>query len=207
LNSISVNIPNFIYTVDSNVQQALKTTGYHRIVVQTTLDANSDSISERITSALEQSSGKPGGFTVTNLVKQKEALNNIINIVSLILMCVGAVALVVASIGIMTVMLVSVNERTREIGIKKSIGATKGVIIREFLCESAILSLSGCLVGFIIAISTVGIGSAVLNVDLSISNQVLLFSTVLSAFIGIAFGVYPAYRASQLKPVDALRHE
>lgn len=200
-------IPNFIYTADKNVQQALNTSGYHRIVVKTNINTNMDSISERLASTLERSSGKYGGYTVTNLVKHKEALNNIMDIVSTILLCVGAVALIVASIGIMTVMLVSVSERTREIGIKKSIGATKGIIIREFLCESALLSLSGCIIGFIIVLISVVIGSVALNINLSISYDVLIFTVLLSAFTGIAFGVYPAYRASQLKPVDALRYE
>ncbi|MDD5924105.1 MAG: ABC transporter permease [Clostridia bacterium] len=198
-------IPDFVYTVDKNVQQALKTTGFHRIAVMSDENSNTDMVCNRILKRLSSVTGDNEGFTVTNLAKQKQSLSNIMDIVSIVLYCVGIISLVVASIGIMTVMLVSVSERTAEIGIKKSIGASKSIIIKEFLCESLVLSLIGCLIGIILCLCVAILVRQMFDLNMMISGKEILISIAISMLTGISFGVYPAIRASNLKPVDALR--
>ncbi|MCR5636886.1 MAG: ABC transporter permease [Clostridiales bacterium] len=200
-------IPDFVYTSDANLKQIIKTNGYHRVAVASYENQDTTALSDRIISRLEASSGKKGAYTITDLAKQKESLFNIMNIITLVLYCVGAVSLIVASIGIMTVMLVSVNERTREIGIKKSIGATRSIIIKEFLTESILISLIGCVTGIAFSAIILFIAGTVLDIRLNISLEIIAISCVLSVFTGVVFGVYPAVRAAGLRPVDALRTE
>ena len=107
----------------------------------------------------------------------------------------------------MTVMLVSVNERTREIGIKKSIGAKRKVIMLEFLLEATLISLIGCIAGVIIGNMISLLGAISIGMSLKLRLDIMIIAVTFSLFSGIIFGVYPAAKASNLKPVDALRNE
>ena len=118
---------------------------------------------------------------------------------------VGAVSLLVASLSIMTVMLVSVSERTREIGVKKSLGATRRVILLEFMFEALLLSLLGCVCGLAAGCLLSLAASAVVQAPFSLRGDVVLLSLVFSMVSGVVFGVYPAALAARLNPVDALR--
>ena len=111
------------------------------------------------------------------------------------------------SLSIMTVMLVSVSERTREIGIKKAIGAKQSAILFEFLLEAIMLSIIGCLIGIITGYLISYAGTAYFNISLDIRWDIMLLAVGFALFTGTIFGVYPAYKASRLKPVDALRFE
>ena len=108
---------------------------------------------------------------------------------------------------VMTVMLSSVSERTREIGIKKAIGATRGRIMGEFLAEAVVLSLIGSLIGIAFGCLAAWGGGAILGVTVPISLNTLLGLILFTVFTGAVFGVYPAFKAAQLRPVDALRTE
>ena len=200
-------IPDFVYTSDNNLKQILKTDGYHRVAVSASDAVDTEALSNRIISRLESVSGKKNAYNVTDLAKQKESLFNIMNIITLVLWCMGTVSLIVSSIGIMTVMLVSVSERTKEIGIKKSIGATKAVIVKEFLTESALISLIGCIAGITLSAIILYTVRNVLDIGIDMTVGVVAASCMLSLASGIIFGMYPALRAAGLKPVDALRTE
>ena len=128
-----------------------------------------------------------------------------LDMITLILSAVGAVSLLVASLSIMTVMLVSVSERTREIGVKKSLGATRRSILLEFLFEALLLSLTGCLLGLAAGCLLSLGGSVLLNASFQMRGDILALSLLFSVFSGVIFGVYPAYQAAKLRPVDALR--
>jgi len=124
-----------------------------------------------------------------------------------LLAAIAGVSLVVGGIGIMNIMLVSVTERTREIGIRMSVGARKQDILLQFLSESVILSLLGGLIGILLALLISGILQTFLNMPTVISPSVILASTGFAAGVGIFFGFYPARKAANLYPIDALRYE
>lgn len=145
------------------------------------------------------------------VLASNEILNTFQNITGLITIFLGILAgisLLVGGIGIMNIMLVTVTERTREIGLRKAVGARKGDILLQFLTESAVVALVGGGIGIVIAIATAVMVSAVVP-DLTVTVQLdsVLLATAISIAIGVFFGIYPANRAAGLNPIDALRYE
>jgi len=126
---------------------------------------------------------------------------------SLGLRAIAAISLVVGGIGIMNIMLVSVTERTKEIGIRKSLGARKKDILLQFLIESIILSGAGGIIGTLIGLGLSNIATKFMNVDSTISVNAIITAVVFSFGVGIFFGLFPANKASNLDPIDALRYE
>lgn len=120
---------------------------------------------------------------------------------------IAAISLLVGGIGIMNIMLVSVTERTREIGIRKSLGACTRDIMIQFLTESAILSACGGLVGILLGVGIVFLGGAVLGVGVVVKPGVVLLAVGFSALVGVFFGIYPAAKAAKKDPIEALRYE
>ncbi|MDW8055020.1 MAG: FtsX-like permease family protein, partial [Anaerolineae bacterium] len=120
---------------------------------------------------------------------------------------IASVSLVVGGIGIMNIMLVSVTERTREIGIRMAVGAKPKDIRIQFLIESVFLTMIGGIVGLLLGVFASFIVSSIMQWPISISPFSALIAFSFSAFIGIFFGFYPAYKASSLNPIDALRYE
>lgn len=143
-------------------------------------------------------------YSVTSQNSMLDAMDDINSTLTLLLGGIASISLVVGGIGVMNVMLVSVTERTKEIGIRKSLGARKRDILTQFLVESLVLSILGGLLGIILGIV---IGRVAENMGYVFTNSVsiMLISFFSSAGIGIIFGIFPAYRAACLKPIDALR--
>lgn len=206
-NLIGEYIPTFIYVPYTTVQSAAGREDFDEIAVKIHPGDSADGIGKRIVNLLDRSKGTNGAFVSSNLAKQKDGLMRILDIVTLVLSAVGAISMLVASLSIMTVMLVSVHERTREIGIKKALGATRGAIMLEFLAEAVLLSLVGCLFGLGTGYLISCAGAAYFHVALRMRLDIMLLAAAFSICSGIVFGVYPAYQASKLKPVDALRQE
>ena len=120
---------------------------------------------------------------------------------------IAAISLVVGGIGIMNIMLVSVTERTREIGIRKALGARTRDVMIQFLTESAILSACGGMIGILIGVGLVSLGGALLQVRVVVKPSVVLMAVSFSAIVGIFFGLYPASKAAKADPIEALRYE
>jgi len=120
---------------------------------------------------------------------------------------IAAISLLVGGIGIMNIMLVTVTERTREIGLRKALGAKKKTIITQFLIESIMLTFIGGIVGIIVGVIASYIISKVASSAFYVSPSSILLATIVSAGIGIIFGWYPARKASQMQPIEALRYE
>ncbi len=121
---------------------------------------------------------------------------------------IGAISLLVSGIGIMNIMLVSVRERTREIGIRKAIGARRSDILIQFLVEAVVLSLIGGIIGILLTYVVTSIaGNMIDGIDPRLSLNTILISTIFSFAVGVVFGLYPALKASKLTPVEALRYE
>jgi putative ABC transport system permease protein len=146
-------------------------------------------------------------FNVRNLTDIADAADQSSAIMTKLLAAVAGVSLLVGGIGIMNIMLVSVTERTREIGIRMAIGARSGVIRRQFLIESMTLSLVGGILGVMFGVGTALTISNTLHWPTAISPISVVVAVVFSVFVGVAFGYYPARKAAALDPIDALRYE
>ncbi len=146
-------------------------------------------------------------FTITPQTSLLSTASSVSKALTVLLVGIAAIALVVGGIGVMNIMLVSVTERIREIGLRKALGATPGVILRQFLIEATVLGIMGGIFGVAVGI----IGAVVLPhfiaQPIAISTLAIVGSVVVAAGIGLVFGVYPASRAARLSPIDALRSE
>ncbi|MBT9553492.1 MAG: ABC transporter permease [Hydrogenophaga sp.] len=146
-------------------------------------------------------------FNVLDTKQLAETLSGTTKILTMLLGAVAAVSLLVGGIGIMNIMLVSVTERTREIGLRLAIGALEREVLLQFLIEAVVLAALGGLIGIVLATgASIGL-SALMNVPYQFNLSVNLLSFLFSAAIGVLFGFFPARRAARLNPIDALRHE
>lgn len=149
----------------------------------------------------------PGDFFTQTAVEQMGSVDSVMGALSMAVGGIAAISLLVGGIGIMNIMLVSVTERTREIGIRKALGARTMDVLVQFLTESAILSACGGIIGVILAVSIVSIGGAALGLPVIIKPGVIIMAVSFSAIVGIFFGIYPASKAAKADPIDALRYE
>jgi putative ABC transport system permease protein len=146
-------------------------------------------------------------YSIQSMLDILDQINNVLGIFTTFITAVAAISLLVGGIGVMNIMLVSVTERTREIGIRKAIGATTNNILFQFLAESAIISLIGGIIGMIIGIGGAKLIGGFVDIVPKISATVVIGTILFSSAIGIFFGIYPARKAANLKPIDALRYE
>ena len=146
-------------------------------------------------------------YTVTSLSEMLEMVESMTGMMTLVLVGIAAISLLVAGIGIMNIQLVSVTERTREIGIRKSLGAKRGVILQQFIIEAGVQSSLGGVIGIVFGCVVTSIIGGLIGLDASPSLSAILISFFVSAGIGIIFGYMPARRAARLNPIDALRSE
>lgn len=146
-------------------------------------------------------------FTVMDMKEITNMLTGTTKILTALLSAVAAVSLLVGGIGIMNIMLVSVTERTREIGIRLAIGALEREVLTQFLVEAVVLSSFGGLIGIALALGGSLWLSAVLNVPFVFNGGIVLFAFLFSALVGVIFGYFPALKAARLDPIVALRHE
>lgn len=198
-------IPTFTYVPYTTLQANMNTGNFSQIAVKVKQDYDDEEASERIIKTLERSTDISGGYMITNLSKQKENIANIIQIFTLVLTCVGIVSLFVSGLSIMNVMLVSVTERTREIGIKKALGASGRIIVTEFLTEAVMITLIGALAGIVFGTIVSLLGAGVIGLTLSPRIDIMMAVTLFSMAVGAVFGIYPAIKAAKLRPVEALR--
>ncbi|MDQ2856435.1 MAG: ABC transporter permease, partial [Acidobacteriota bacterium] len=166
---------------------------------------------QQITDLLRQrhklSGNEPSDFTVRNMTDIADAANQTNNTMTILLACIASVSLLVGGIGIMNIMLVSVTERTREIGIRMAIGARSSAVRSQFLIESIVLSLTGGMVGIVLGVVISVAIPKLLGWPTLISGLAIIGSVVFSAAVGIFFGYYPARKAAALDPIEALRYE
>jgi putative ABC transport system permease protein len=174
-----------------------------------------DAAREQVTTILRQRHHiREGDDDDFNVIDMREIINRmlqVIGIFQIFLAAVGAISLLVGGIGIMNIMLVSVTERTREIGIRKAVGAKRRDILNQFLVESAMLSATGGLIGVLLAfigtrlVTGAKMGTMTVNAPMSIDIVIIALSV--AVFVGLASGAYPAFRAASLDPIESLRHE
>ena len=146
-------------------------------------------------------------FSVRDMTQMVNTLSSTTTLMTSLLSAVAAVSLLVGGIGIMNIMLVSVTERTREIGIRLAIGALEKQVLTQFLVEAVVLSIFGGVIGIILGLSLAGAAAYAMSIPFTVNPSIVAEAFIFSALIGVVFGYFPARRAARLDPIEALRHE
>ena len=190
---------------------------YHSIIIQ----AESEEIVPRVARDIELTLREQHGITdpdkddfyVTTMADAMDRVGMVMTILTVFLSSIAAISLIVGGVGIMNIMLVSVLERTREIGLRKSLGATEKNILFQFMTESIILTMIGGTIGITLGISFAFIASLILKRVVAmgwvfaVSVDAILLGVAVAVFVGVVFGLYPAFKASKKSPIEALRYE
>jgi len=181
------------------------------LMISATDGAALDAVQADVTTLLRQRHRiippEPDDFSVRNMQDIANAAAATASVMQLLLIGVAAVSLIVGGIGIMNIMLVSVTERTREIGLRMAVGARSRAILEQFLVEAMVLSTGGGLIGVVAGIAITLVVATIAQWPMIVSPGAIVASVVFSALVGVFFGYYPALKASQLNPIDALRFE
>ena len=172
-------------------------------------DANNDAIGNAAVNYLKAAHGNYADnlYTAEDMATYVELVDIIVSVLTAFIACVGAISLIVGGIGVMNIMLVSVTERTREIGIRKSLGAKTKTITLQFLTESIILCLIGGIIGLVIGISGAYLACSIIDIKPNINIGIISVALLFSCGVGLFFGIYPARKAAKMSPIDALRRE
>jgi ABC-type antimicrobial peptide transport system permease subunit len=166
-----------------------------------------DQISEVLRERHRIQPGQPDDFIVRDMTEFTDQLASISRLMATLLLSVAAISLVVGGVGIMNIMLVSVTERTREIGLRMAVGARTRDILRQFLVEAVVLCLAGGALGILIGWGASWLVTFFLKWPTESSPGSVIAAVVVSATVGMVFGYYPAWKASRLDPIEALRYE
>ncbi|MFV2050055.1 ABC transporter permease [Metabacillus litoralis] len=180
---------------------------YNSITLQATNADVMKEVGEKATTLLNTTHNTDDSYKVFNMEEMAEGIGQITTIMTLIIGSIAGISLVVGGIGVMNIMLVSVTERTKEIGIRKALGATKRQILTQFLIESVTLTLIGGIIGILLGAVAANVVSIFAGWPPLISWQVVLGGLIFSMIIGIVFGMLPANKAARLSPIESLRYE
>ena len=171
-----------------------------------TVDAAEERIEQML---LERFEEDEDAFSISTTAVLEDAMSSITSVLSVLLGGIAAISLIVGGIGIMNIMMVTVTERTREIGIRKAIGASRGVILTQFLMEAVVLCMMGCGLGIFLSWSILQVVSTVVastGLVFRLDGGVVLIAVLFCFLIGLVFGLYPANKAAKMKPIDALHY-
>lgn len=168
---------------------------------------NPSEIAYQVGRLLDKRHNTKNGYQAQSASAMIDQMDMVMSVVTGFISFVAAISLLVGGIGIMNIMLVTVKERTREIGVRKAVGATNGEILRQFLVEAVIITVLGGIIGMFLGYFGGKAVGAAFDLEVALTLEMIIFAVGTSSFIGIVFGVYPAQQAAKLDPVEALRYE
>ncbi|SHH58837.1 putative ABC transport system permease protein [Caloranaerobacter azorensis DSM 13643] len=202
-------IPTNIYLPVTYIKKLGYGDRYWAIEVNMADSSRIEEVSKDIIKLIERRHRNSGNnyYMSQSAKKQMQIMDNILGILSKVVGAIAAISLLVGGIGVMNIMLVSVTERTREIGIRKAIGARRKDILMQFLVEAMIISGIGGLIGTILGLAIANIIAVSMGLPPTVSIATILIAVLFSAGVGIFFGIYPANKAAKLDPIEALRYE
>ncbi len=180
---------------------------YGQLVFSARMGENLEEVSTKILKLLNFSKGTEDMYTATNTKSIQKQVEGMLNVVSLALLVIAIITLVVGGIGIVNILLVSVTERIREIGIRKAIGASKKDIVIQFLAESVVLTGISGIIGIILGVLMGFVLSALIDIPPAVDYKTIIMTFIGSIVLGLLFGVYPAKKAADLDPIESLRFE
>ena len=201
-----------ISTLKKRIQGSRFPNSVQMITLKLYPDADNNMVIEQITEILRErhnlKDGVEDDFQIMDMKQIMETMTTVTGYLKLLLIAIAAVSLLVGAIGIMNMMLVSVAERTREIGIRKAIGAREKQIIIQFLSESILISFIGSMAGLVLGVGlSQGVGRGILGYNVPFSLWPVILSVTVAIVVGLASGVVPAFKAAKLNPIDSLRYE
>jgi len=200
-------IPAVVYIPITTIMQLYSTEFLDNIYFTVYDTEKIDQTTAELIRLLEIKHGNTGKYQAQNLLQAMDSVNSVLGNITAFVSLVAAISLIVGGIGVMNIMLVTVTERTREIGIRKSLGATDGNIQFQFLVEAIVLTAIGGVLGIVLGYTGGFYIGAAVGLTAIVSLPTVVGTVLISAAIGIVFGVYPARKAAQLNPIDALRYE
>jgi putative ABC transport system permease protein len=192
----------------STGQRLVKSTTINQVYLQGKSEDQMDFVMNEVEMALASMyPNKSDSYSVTNQQDLMDTMSSVTNTMTMMLGGIASISLLVGGIGIMNIMLVSVSERTKEIGIRKAIGAKRRDVLLQFLIEAVVLSGVGGLIGILTGVGLGKLLSSILSLTVSFTPSVMVLSFLFSLAVGVVFGVFPANKASKLNPIQALRYE
>ena len=207
-NMLSGYVPYFVYTPYNVLRETSGKESFDSIAITLENQEQADELGQRIASELAlQYQEDVRAYQVENIFKQKENLEQITQIIQLVLLAISGVSLFVSGLGVMTVMTASAVERTKEIGIKKAIGAKNQAILWEFILEGGCISLLGCLLGISIGVFFTAILTILLQTEFPLQPQLFFTSIAVTVSMGMLFSTRPALKAASINPVCALNSD
>lgn len=201
-------IPAIVYMPITTVQSLYPNSDrLESIMVSLTEKEMLRDVGKKIVKALEMKHGSEGVYMAQNSADMQQAFSDVLGVISSVLLVIAIITLIVGGIGIVNILLVSVTERIREIGIRKALGAQKKDIILQFITESIIMTGVSGLIGILIGILAGGVISSMIKIPPVVDVKVIILAFLGSVALGLIFGVYPAKRAADLDPIESLRYE
>jgi putative ABC transport system permease protein len=206
--SLGIDLDDIVYIPLTVAMDIFNQEGLTRITVKSSSATNVDATIEEITDLLKKAHGGNEDFTIISQKDMLSTFDKIAATMQLVILGIASISLLVGGIGIMNIMLVTVKEKTREIGIRIAVGARRIDILIQFLIESVTISLIGGIVGLLLGVITILIfNSLVPDFKVQFTPWIFMLSFGFSVGVGIIFGVFPARRAANMNPIDALRYE
>ena len=207
-NSLGFDVDDLALLPSTSALDLFALDGYSTIMLRARDKANTQAAIDDITEVLKRRHNNQVDFTVTSQDDMLATVNSIMAMLTWVLLAIASISLIVGGIGIANIMLVSVKERTREIGVRRAVGATRNAILLQFLIEAIVIALIGGLVGLALGAGIIGVARmAIPGLPVKLSPWIVFTALGFSAAVGVVSGVIPARSAAALDPVEALRYE